>query len=492
MGTHITADGYMVNGAHGFGPQSVSMSSAATIVAIATAVGRGGVGIVRLSGPTSRHIGESILGKALPPPRQAMLAGFRDEAGAVLDEGLVLFFPAPHSYTGDDVLELHGHGGKVVLEALVARAVDLGARRANPGEFTQRAFLNDKLDLAQAEAVADLIDAGSLAAARAALRSLQGEFSAAVHDLVEALIELRVWVEAAIDFPEEEIDFLADRALVARLDALRARFAAVLRSARQGRVLRDGMTVVIAGRPNAGKSSLLNALAGHEAAIVTPLAGTTRDVLREQIAIDGMPLHVIDTAGLRAADEAAADVVEAEGIRRARAELARADRILFVVDAVADPSAEAYLQEHSNLPPGVPVTLLINKIDQVDEARAKAEAAVNVDPQRKSVNADAPVVFGISAKTRAGLDALRQHLKDCMGYEAAGEGAVSARARHIEALQRAERHAETAFRQLTESRAGELVAEELRFAQAALGEITGEFRADDLLGRIFGSFCIGK
>jgi tRNA modification GTPase len=461
------------------------MSSAATIVAIATAVGRGGVGIVRLSGPMSRHIGESILGKPPPPPRQAVLAGFRDEAGAVLDEGLVLFFPAPHSYTGEDVLELHGHGGKVVLEALVARAVALGARRANPGEFTQRAFLNDKLDLAQAEAVADLIDAGSLAAARAALRSLQGEFSAAVHDLVEALIELRMWVEAAIDFPEEEIDFLADRALVARLDALRARFAAVLRSARQGRVLRDGMTVVIAGRPNAGKSSLLNALAGHEAAIVTPLAGTTRDVLREQIAIDGMPLHVIDTAGLRAADEAAADVVEAEGIRRARAELARADRILFVIDAVADPSAEAYLQERSSLPPGVPVTLLINKIDQVDEARAKAkiDAAVNID---------APAVFGISAKTRAGLDALRRHLKDCMGYEAAGEGAVSARARHIEALQRAERHAETAFRQLTESRAGELVAEELRLAQAALGEITGEFRADDLLGRIFGSFCIGK
>jgi tRNA modification GTPase len=294
-----------------------------------------------------------------------------------------------------------------------------------------------------------------------------------------------MWVEAAIDFPEEEIDFLADRALVARLDALRARFAAVLRGARQGRVLRDGMTVVIAGRPNAGKSSLLNALAGHEAAIVTPLAGTTRDVLREQIAIDGMPLHVIDTAGLRAADEAAADVVEAEGIRRARAELARADRILFVIDAVADPSAEAYLQERSSLPPGVPVTLLINKIDQVDEARAKAkiDAAVNID---------APAVFGISAKTRAGLDALRRHLKDCMGYEAAGEGAVSARARHIEALQRAERHAETAFRQLTESRAGELVAEELRLAQAALGEITGEFRADDLLGRIFGSFCIGK
>jgi len=465
----------------------VPRSSSTTIVAIATAAGRGAVGIVRVSGPAARRIGEAIIGeamigeaiigKALPAPRQALLAGFRDAAGQLLDEGLVLFFPAPRSYTGEDVLELQGHGGPVVLEALVARAVELGARRANPGEFTQRAFLNDKLDLAQAEAVADLIDAGSLAAARAAVRSLQGEFSAEVQRLAEALIELRVWVEAAIDFPEEEIDFLADRALIARLEALRARFAAVLRSARQGRLLRDGMTVVIAGRPNAGKSSLLNALAGHEAAIVTPLAGTTRDVLREQIAIDGMPLHVIDTAGLRSADEGVADIVEAEGIRRARAEMTRAERILFVIDGVADPAAAAYREELANLPPGVPVTLLVNKID----ALTPPVAAVEVEPMLR-----------ISAKTGAGLDTLRQHLKDCMGYEGALEGAVSARARHIEALQRAQRHAETAFRQLTETRAGELVAEELRLAQAALGEITGEFHADELLGRIFGSFCIGK
>jgi len=463
-----------------------------TIVAVATAPGRGGVGIVRLSGPEARRIGVTILGGTtsggmvsddahaarsalLAPPRVATLAKFFDAAGAVLDEGLVLWFPEPHSYTGEDVLELQGHGGPVVLEALVTRAVQLGARRAQPGEFTQRAFLNDKLDLAQAEAVADLIDAGSLAAARAAMRSLQGEFSAEVHGLIEALIELRVWVEAAIDFPEEEIDFLADRALIDRLARLRERFAAVLRSAHQGRLLRDGMTVVIAGRPNAGKSSLLNALAGHEAAIVTPLAGTTRDVLREQIALDGMPLHVIDTAGLRASTEGTADVVEAEGIRRARVEMTRADRILFVIDAIADPEATAFKGERASLPPGVPVTLLMNKIDALATGEAPTAAALP-----------------ISAKTGAGIDALRAHLQQCMGFDAAASGSVSARARHLEALQRAERHAEAAFAQLTEARAGELVAEELRSAQQALAEITGEFHADDLLGRIFGSFCIGK
>jgi tRNA modification GTPase len=458
---------------------SANNLTADTLVAVATAPGRGGVGIVRVSGPAVRAIGAAVLGSALPAPRVASLVRFRDAAGDTLDEGLALFFEGPHSYTGEDVLELQGHGGPVVLEQLVARCVALGARRAGPGEFTQRAFLNDKLDLAQAEAVADLIDAGSTAAARAAVRSLQGEFSAQVQALVEALIELRSWVEAAIDFPEEEIDFLADRALIERFAALRGRFADVLRSAQQGRVLRDGMTVVIAGRPNAGKSSLLNALAGHEAAIVTPLAGTTRDVLRERIAIDGMPLHVIDTAGLRAADEAAADVVEAEGIRRARAEMGRADRVLFLIDASADPQALAWQQERAGLPAGVPVTLLINKIDQATADVTK-------------VAAGAERVLAISARTGAGLEALREHLKEIMGYDAGAAGTVSARARHVEALQRAERHTETAVRQLTESRAGELVAEELRAAQQALNEITGEFHADDLLGRIFGSFCIGK
>ena len=465
------------------------LDSTDTIVAIATAPGRGGVGVVRISGDAVPAIAAAVCGR-LPPARLATLRSFVDGDGAAIDSGLALYFPAPHSYTGEHVLELHGHGGRVVLEALVTRVLQLGARRAEPGEFTQRAYLNDKLDLAQAEAVADLIDAGSLAAARAALRSLQGAFSSEVHALVDALIELRVWVEAAIDFPEEEIDFLADRALHERLAALRARFAAVLASARQGRLLRDGMTVVIAGRPNAGKSSLLNALAGHEAAIVTPLAGTTRDVLREHIAIDGMPLHVIDTAGLRAATDETRDVVELEGIRRARAALTHADRVLFVIDAAADPQALAWNEERDSLPSGVPVTLLVNKADLNPASGMMAAAASAGASDGEPVGVDH--VLAVSARTGEGLPALREHLKSCMGFESAEEGLVSARARHVEALQRAEQHAERAFEQLTSSRAGELVAEELRLAQGALGEITGEFHSDDLLGRIFGSFCIGK
>ena len=465
------------------------LDSTDTIVAIATAPGRGGVGVVRISGDAVPAISAAVCGQ-LPPARLATLRSFVDGDGAAIDSGLALYFPAPHSYTGEHVLELHGHGGRVVLEALVTRVLQLGARRAEPGEFTQRAYLNDKLDLAQAEAVADLIDAGSLAAARAALRSLQGAFSSEVHALVDALIELRVWVEAAIDFPEEEIDFLADRALLERLAALRARFAAVLASARQGRLLRDGMTVVIAGRPNAGKSSLLNALAGHEAAIVTPLAGTTRDVLREHIAIDGMPLHVIDTAGLRAATDETRDVVELEGIRRARAALTHADRVLFVIDAAADPQALAWNEERDSLPSGVPVTLLVNKADLNPASGMMAAAASAGASDGEPVGVDH--VLAVSARTGEGLPALREHLKSCMGFESAEEGLVSARARHVEALQRAEQHAERAFEQLTSSRAGELVAEELRLAQGALGEITGEFHSDDLLGRIFGSFCIGK
>jgi tRNA modification GTPase len=325
-----------------------------------------------------------------------------------------------------------------------------------------------------------LIDAGSTAAARAALRSLQGAFSQQVHALVEALIELRTWVEAAIDFPEEEIDFLADTALVARLDGLQQRFLQVTRSAKQGRLLRDGMTVVIAGRPNAGKSSVLNALAGYEAAIVTPIAGTTRDVLREHIAIDGMPLHVLDTAGLRST----VDVVEAEGIRRARAEIVKADRVLFIVDASTDPQAEAWLTEKSQWPAGLPVTLVFNKIDQLE--------ALSVNTLTTSLPSDVDHVLALSAKQGTGLDALREHLKTCMGYEVADSGNISARARHLDALQRAKQHADNAVLRLQRDHAGELVAEELRLAQQALGEITGEFPADDLLGRIFSSFCIGK
>jgi tRNA modification GTPase len=451
-----------------------------TICAIATAPGRGGVGIVRVSGPAVIDIAAAVVSSGLPAARHAAFARFVDAAGEVIDEGLALYFPSPHSYTGEDVLELQGHGGPVVLELLMARVIELGARRARAGEFTERAFLNDKLDLAQAEAVADLIDAGSTAAARAALRSLQGAFSQQVHALVEALIELRTWVEAAIDFPEEEIDFLADTALVARLDELQQRFSQVTRSAKQGRLLRDGMTVVIAGRPNAGKSSVLNALAGYEAAIVTPVAGTTRDVLREHIAIDGMPLHVLDTAGLRST----VDVVEAEGIRRARAEIAKADRVLFIVDASTDPQAEAWLTEKSQWPAGLPVTLVFNKIDQLE--------ASSVNTLTTSIPSDVDHVLALSAKQGTGLDALREHLKTCMGYEVADSGNISARARHLDALQRAKQHADNAVLRLQRDHAGELVAEELRLAQQALGEITGEFPADDLLGRIFSSFCIGK
>mgnify|MGYP001036396258 CR=1 FL=1 len=450
------------------------MSHTDTIVAAATPPGRGGVAIVRVSGPRVRSIAAEILGD-LPQPRRATFTRFLDASGEALDAGIALFFPAPHSYTGEDVLELHGHGGPVIVEALVSRALELGARRANPGEFTQRAFLNDKLDLAQAEAVADLIDAGSREAARAAMRSLQGEFSAMVHGLTEAVIDLRTYVEAAIDFPEEEIDFLADRELTDRLQALLDRFDAVEQSAKQGRLLRDGMSVVIAGRPNAGKSSLLNRLAGYDAAIVTPIPGTTRDIVRELIDIDGMPLHVLDTAGLREAG----DVVEEEGIRRARAEMSRADRVLFVIDAAADPAATAFLEERPHLPPDVPVTLVFNKCD----------LAVGIPlPEIES----SPPQISVSALTGEGLDALREHLKSCMGFRTLEAGTVCARQRHLDALARARRHVDEASRLLTERRSGELVAEELREAQKALGEITGEFTSEDLLGRIFSSFCIGK
>ncbi len=445
-----------------------------TIVAAATPPGRGGIGIVRVSGPKAPEIGAVIAGD-LPPARRAVFARFMDAQRNPIDAGMVLFFPAPHSYTGEHVLELQGHGGALVMEALVVRVLQLGARRAHPGEFTQRAFLNSKLDLAQAEAIADLIDAGSMAAARAAMRSLQGEFSAMVRGLTDAVIELRTYVEAAIDFPEEEIDFLADEQLSERFQGVREHFDGVEQSARQGRLLREGMTVVIAGRPNAGKSSLLNRLAGYEAAIVTAIPGTTRDVVRERIDIDGMPLHVLDTAGLRHGG----DEVEEEGIRRARVEMQRADRVLFVIDAAADPDARAFHEESAQMPAGVPVTLVFSKCDL---ATALPVADTISGPPRLTV----------SAVTGKGIDGLRTHLKHCMGYQSTDVGTVSARQRHLESLARARRCVLEAERQLRERRAGELVAEELRGAQQALSEITGEFTSDDLLGRIFSSFCIGK
>ena len=450
------------------------MSHPDTIVAAATPPGRGGVGVVRISGPKTPEIAATLVGE-LPVARHATLTHFLDAAGEPIDIGIALFFPGPHSYTGEHVLELQGHGGPVILESLVARCVELGARRARPGEFTERAFHNDKIDLAQAEAVADLIDAGSREAARAAMRSLQGEFSSMVQGLTDALIELRTYVEAAIDFPEEEVDFLADTQLAERLATVHGHFDAVTAAAGQGRLLRDGLTVVLAGRPNSGKSSLLNRLAGYDAAIVTAIPGTTRDVLRERIDIDGLPLHVLDTAGLRDSD----DAVEREGVRRAAAEMSRADRVLFVIDTSNDALGRAFHEERERLPREVPVTLIFNKIDLAEGL-----------PVSDTVSG--PPRIHVSATTGAGLAALRSHLKGCVSFQTAGNGSISARKRHLEALTRARQCVETAARELQQRRAGELVAEELRLAQRALEEVTGIFTADDLLGRIFGSFCIGK
>jgi tRNA modification GTPase len=444
-----------------------------TIAALATPPGRGGIGVIRVSGPLAAKIAGEILGE-MPRPRRAILRTFRDADGHALDTGLALYFAAPASFTGEDVLELHGHGGPVVMDMLLARALQLGARMAEAGEFSRRAFLNDKLDLAQAEAIADLIDSGSVEAARAALRSMQGEFSVAVNSLTEAVTETRMHVEAAIDFPEEEIDFLADTALRSRIDGAIELCAQIAAKARQGALLREGMTVVIAGRPNAGKSSLLNRLAGYDAAIVTAIPGTTRDVLRERIAIDGMPLHIADTAGLR--EEA--DVVEAEGIRRAHQEMSRADRILYVVDAERRLAKHEIERELATLPADIPATLVMNKIDLLGLGSRYEQSQ--------------PACLYVSATSGEGIDLLREHLKECMGFQGADSGTVSARRRHLDALARTDRHLQEARRQLLDRRAGELMAEELRQAQQSLAEITGAFTSDDLLGRIFSSFCIGK
>jgi tRNA modification GTPase len=443
-----------------------------TIAAISTAPGRGGIGIVRLSGPACVEIATAVAG-CVPEPRTAELHSFRDVDGRLLDRGLALFFPGSHSYTGEDVLELHAHGGPVVLDMLLGRVLALGARHAEPGEFTQRAFLNNKLDLAQAEAVIDLIDSGSAQAARAAARSLRGDFSSRVRDLSERVLELRIWVEAAIDFPEEEVDFLAAPDLRRRMQSLRDQFDELSRTAQQGALLRDGLTLVIAGRPNAGKSSLLNRLAGYEAAIVTATPGTTRDVLRERIDIDGLPVHVLDTAGLRESD----DEAEIEGVRRARREIERADRILFVVDAGDAEAVDSIERDMAALPFDTPRTIVFNKIDCLGE------------PPR--IDAGPVSRVHASARTGAGLDLLRSHLKACVGFHPSG-GDLSARQRHLDALRRARMHALAAYRLHTEQHAGELVAQELNDAHRELGEITGQVSSDELLGQIFSSFCIGK
>jgi len=435
------------------------------IAAIATAPGRGGVGVVRVSGPDIGPLATAILGR-VPELRYATFCRFLDGEGGMLDEGIALHFAAPHSFTGENVLELQGHGGPVVLDLILQRCVELGARLAEPGEFTRRAYLNGKLDLAQAEAVADLIDAASSEAARSAVRSLSGAFSLRIAELVEALTRLRMLVEATLDFPEEEIDFLRDADAFGRLDAIDANLQAVRAQARQGALLREGLTVVLIGQPNVGKSSLLNQLAGFEAAIVTEFAGTTRDTVREAIQVEGVPLHVIDTAGLRETD----DTVEKLGIARTWAALENADVALLLVDAAHGVGTE----EASILTrlPNVARLTIHNKIDATGEP---------------------PRMLGdeiwLSAKTGAGVDLLRGKLLESAGWQAVGEGAFMARARHLEALARGAAHLVAARESAAQL---ELFAEELRLAQAALSEITGEFTADDLLGEIFSKFCIGK
>ncbi|MBV2130259.1 tRNA uridine-5-carboxymethylaminomethyl(34) synthesis GTPase MnmE [Arsukibacterium indicum] len=457
------------------------MFSTDTIAALATAPGRAGVGIIRISGPDSKAVAQAILHK-LPKPRTAEYLPFFDTDSKVLDQGIALYFPGPNSFTGEDVLELQGHGGPVLLDMLLKQVLAVpNVRIARPGEFSERAFLNDKLDLAQAEAIADLIDASSEQAARSAMQSLQGEFSRRIHELVEKVIYLRMYVEAAIDFPDEEIDFLSDGKVAADLAEIIDYLATVKKQAAQGSILREGMKVVIAGRPNAGKSSLLNALAGREAAIVTEIAGTTRDVLREHIHIDGMPLHIIDTAGLREAT----DQVEQIGIERAWQEIKQADRVLFMVDGTTTDATDPHSiwpDFIDRLPESLGVTVIRNKADITGETNTTSS------PHNSN---DIPV-YRISAKTGAGIDALREHLKQCIGFDASTEGSFLARRRHLDALDRAAEHLAIGQEQLHSYIAGEILAEELRLTQQHLNEITGEFSSDDLLGRIFSSFCIGK
>jgi tRNA modification GTPase len=439
-----------------------------TIVAAATPPGKGGIGIIRISGAGAESIAKKMLGE-LPMPRTATATTFLDADKSPIDSGIVLYFPEPNSFTGESVVEMHGHGGPVVMSMLVQAAVAHGARRAEAGEFSQRAFLNGKLDLVQAEAIADLIDSSTAQAARAAHRSLTGAFSNSVDTLRESLIRLRLHVEAAIDFPEEEIDFLSDARLLAQLDECEAEFGALQKQTTAGRILRDGFQIVIVGKPNAGKSSLMNLLSGEDAAIVTEYAGTTRDILREQIDIDGLAVEIVDTAGLREHP----DEIEAEGIRRARQALLKADAALLIQDAnLGDDDVD------HDLPKDIPTIVLRNKID------VSGDSAGTVQKE--------PPVINISAKTGAGIDVLRKTIGRLAGHDGAGVGAFTARKRHVDALHAAARHFAAGRAALEKNRAGELLAEELRLAQGSLGEITGEFTSDDLLGRIFSEFCIGK
>ncbi|MDF9392880.1 MULTISPECIES: tRNA uridine-5-carboxymethylaminomethyl(34) synthesis GTPase MnmE [Methylococcus] len=441
-----------------------------TIAAIATPPGKGGVGIVRISGSDLGPILGALLGRP-PRPRHAEFRRFRDAAGRTIDRGIVLYFPAPSSFTGENVLELHGHGGPVVLDILLRRALELGCRLARPGEFSERAYLNGKLDLAQAEAIADLIDSSTEEAARSAQRSLQGEFSAHIHHLQERLVRLRTHVEATIDFSGEDIDLLENAALGHEIGGLLDELDTIDTKAHQGALLREGFTAVIAGRPNAGKSSLLNALSGRDLAIVTEIPGTTRDLLRESLQLGGLPLHVVDTAGLRDSE----DPIEREGIRRARDALANADCILLVSDARHAEASDALL---ADLPETIPLIRIFNKIDLTG-----VPASLTIDRETTVVH--------LSARTGEGIDLLRQEIIRRAGYEKGTEGVFSARRRHLDAIQRARAALANAHLYL-HTKTAELLAEELHTAQKALGEITGEFTNEDLLSRIFSSFCIGK
>ncbi|GAA3963145.1 tRNA uridine-5-carboxymethylaminomethyl(34) synthesis GTPase MnmE [Allohahella marinimesophila] len=463
-----------------------------TIAAIATPPGQGGIGIIRLSGPSARKIGETIITRSLAP-RVATLTRFHDVGGSQLDEGIALFFPQPNSFTGEDVFELQGHGGPVVLDLLLASVCKLGARIARPGEFSERAYLNDKLDLVQAEAIADLISASSEQAARSALASLSGDFSATINNFLAELTRVRVYIEAAIDFPEEDVDFLAESEVVSELTTLSTSLANVRSRAAQGRVLRDGISVVLAGKPNAGKSSLLNALAGEERAIVTHVAGTTRDIVREHVIIDGLPLHLLDTAGMRETE----DFVERIGVERAQAASVEADALLWIYDAAEQPAAAStpedllppILLQHVLAHPALPLLIVANKADLL------ASHLIEVR-QAQPLQSPSGIRYhrlAVSAVSGTGLPDLKARLKAVAGFQNTGEQLILARRRHIDALERCQQHVDAALNALQSGQlAGELAAEDLRYAQRALSEITGAFSSDDLLGEIFSSFCIGK